>query len=225
MNRFHLSRRVFLAGGLTALLTACGAPNLQRPGAGAEASPETAPGAGAGPGSAAPGGAQGGGSATLPPTPACGNDPTPPQTAGPYYTPNTPRRTSLLEAGMKGTRLALTGQVVTRECTPVANALLDFWQADADGVYDNTGYKLRGHQFADESGRFTLETVVPGHYPGRTRHIHVRVQGPNQAVLTTQLYFPGESGNATDAIFRKELVMAVTDGANGKKATFTFVLP
>jgi protocatechuate 3,4-dioxygenase beta subunit len=51
------------------------------------------------------------------------------------------------------------------------------------------------------------------------------VQAPNQAVLTTQLYFPGEPGNARDFIFRPELVMAVRDGENPKTATFDFVLP
>ncbi len=47
-------------------------------------------------------------------------------------------------------------------------------------------------QFADASGRFSLETIVPGAYGGRTRHIHVKVQAPDSPVLTTQLYFPGE---------------------------------
>jgi len=66
------------------------------------------------------------------------------------------------------------------------------------GCMTNTGYRLRGHQFTDEAGRYALETVVPGLYPGRTRHLHVKVQAPNQPVLTTQLYFPGQPSNATD---------------------------
>lgn len=159
-----------------------------------------------------------------PPTPACGDDPTPPQGAGPFYTPNSPKRTSLLEPGVTGTKLLLTGQVLTRTCQPVAGALLNFWQADDAGAYDNAGFKLRGHQFADASGRYRLETILPGLYPGRTRHIHVRVQAPGGAVLTTQLYFPGEAKNAGDGLFRKELLMVVTGGPNGQEATFTFVL-
>ena len=73
--------------------------------------------------------------------------------------------------------------------------------------YDNEGYTFRGHQFADDEGRFTLETIVPGIYPGRTRHIHVRVQAPDQPILTTQLYFPGESGNQGDGIFDPALLV------------------
>jgi protocatechuate 3,4-dioxygenase beta subunit len=149
---------------------------------------------------------------------------TPAQTAGPYYKRSSPQRTSLLEQGSSGTKLVVTGVVLSMDCQPIAQVLLDFWQADAQGAYDNTGYRLRGHQFTDETGYYRLETVVPGAYPGRTRHIHVKVQAPNQPVLTTQLYFPGESRNATDGIFRPELLLTVQDVSDGKTATFNFVL-
>jgi protocatechuate 3,4-dioxygenase beta subunit len=163
----------------------------------------------------------------LTPTPACGDDddePTPAQTEGPYYTPNTPERTSFLEPGMPGTKLIVTGYVLSTDCQPLAQALLDFWHCDDAGVYDNAGYRLRGHQFTDDQGRYYLETILPGVYPGRTRHIHVKVQAPNQPVLTTQMYFPGEPSNNTDAIFRPDLVMDVQDAADGKAASFNFVL-
>jgi protocatechuate 3,4-dioxygenase beta subunit len=102
--------------------------------------------------------------------------------------------------------------------------LIDFWHCDDAGNYDNVGYKLRGHQFTDDQGQYTLETIRPGLYPGRTRHIHVKVQAPNQPVLTTQLYFPNEPDNATDGIFHPALVMDEQDTADGKAATFNFVL-
>jgi protocatechuate 3,4-dioxygenase beta subunit len=163
---------------------------------------------------------------TLAPTPACddGDAVTPAETEGPYYKRNTPERTSLLEPGTGGTRLLLSGRVLTRGCQPVAAALLDFWQADAAGAYDNAGYRFRGHQFTDAAGRYSLETVVPGLYPGRTRHIHVKVQAPNGPVLTTQLYFPGEARNATDRIFHNALLMAIDSTADGQVGAFEFVL-
>src|SRR6185436_7746190 len=85
---------------------------------------------------------------------ACGNGSTSASTTlevteGPYFTANSPERASLLEDGMPGTKLVVTGYVYDTHCQPVANALLDFWQADANGVYDNSGYTLRGHQFTD----------------------------------------------------------------------------
>lgn len=159
------------------------------------------------------------------PTPACGAEhQTPRQTEGPFFTPNSPERRSLLEPGMPGTRLVVEGTVMTTGCTPVGGALLDFWHTDAEGRYDNEGYRLRGHQFTDAAGRYRLETIVPGLYPGRARHIHVKVQAPHQPVLTTQLYFPGEPQNRRDWIFNRELVMKVSDEPAARLATFDFVL-
>ncbi len=165
-------------------------------------------------------------SGTLPPTPSCveKGQATPAQTAGPFFKPRSPRRASLLEPGMAGTRIVVAGTVLSTACRPIPGALLDFWQADDGGAYDNAGYRLRGHQFADQQGRYRLESVVPGAYSGRTRHFHVRVQAPNQPVLTTQLYFPDEPGNLRDSIFRPELVLTVRDGGGLKAAAFDFVL-
>lgn len=161
-------------------------------------------------------------SATAPLTPACddGDDPTPSQTAGPFYTPDSPERASLNEPGITGVPFVLAGLVLTPDCRPVANALLDFWHADDAGAYDNDGYRLRGHQFADEAGRYRLETIVPGLYPGRTRHFHVRVQTPSGPILTTQLYFLDEPQNRRDRLFRPDLLMSEDAGA----ARFDFVL-
>jgi protocatechuate 3,4-dioxygenase beta subunit len=162
----------------------------------------------------------------LPPTPACGDDHdiTPRQTEGPFYKRRSPERTSLLEAGMTGTPIVLTGYVLSRRCQPVAGALVDFWQADPTGEYDNQGFRLRGHQFTDDAGRYRLETVVPGLYPGRTRHFHVKVQAPHRSILTTQLYFPGEPRNANDRIFNPDLLLTIQETSNGKAATFNFIL-
>jgi len=160
------------------------------------------------------------------PTPTCG-DPgvsTPSQTDGPYFKPSSPLRASLIEPGMPGTRIVVEGSVLGTDCRPIPRALVDFWHADDRGEYDNAGYRLRGHQFTDEAGRYRLETIVPGVYPGRTRHFHVKLQAPGRPVLTTQLYFPGEAGNQRDGIFNPDLVMKVRDGDRGKLAGFDFVL-
>ena len=147
------------------------------------------------------------------------------QTEGPYFKTNSPERTSLVDDTTQGTVLTITGQVLAADGTPVANALVDFWQANASGAYDNSGYNLRGHQYTDANGYYTLTTVVPGLYPGRTRHIHVKVQAPNGPMLTTQLYFPGESRNSTDGIFDPSLVLNITDNGDGTQAaTFNFVV-
>lgn len=115
--------------------------------------------------------------------------------------------------------------VFNENCEPIYSAWLDFWQADGNGVYDNAGYKLRGHQLSDKDGKFLLETVIPGRYPGRTPHIHVKVRASQDSpVITSQLFMPGETQNETDSIFNEGLVMDVKDSADGKIATFNFVI-
>ena len=163
----------------------------------------------------------------LAPTPAIpdADDPTPELTEGPYFTPTSPRRRSIVAAGSPGTRLTLGGRVLTTAGRPVPRALVDFWQADARGAYDNEGYRFRGHQLTDAKGRYTLFSVVPGLYPGRTRHIHVKVQAPGEPVLTTQLFFPGVRGNASDGIFDTECLVRGWKLVNGRRvARFDFVL-
>jgi protocatechuate 3,4-dioxygenase beta subunit len=162
----------------------------------------------------------------LPPTPAChdGHDATLTQTEGPYFKPSSPERSELFEEGMAGQPIELIGLVLTRDCKPVAGALLDFWEADAKGEYDNSGFRLRGHQFTDAEGRYRLRSVVPGVYPGRTRHIHVKVQPRGGQVLTTQLYFPGESQNRSDGLFRKALLVRTAKNAGWLAGRFDFVV-
>ncbi len=157
------------------------------------------------------------------PTPACGDaHPTTESAEGPFYKPSSPLRTSLMEQGISGRRLVITGRVTSLNCMPVAKALLDFWQADTGGHYDNGGFHLRGHQFTDDAGNYRLESILPGLYPGRTRHIHVKVASPGREILTTQLYFPGEAVNARDGYFRSDLVIALA--GSGDSGRFDFVL-
>ncbi|WP_328972303.1 carbohydrate-binding protein [Streptomyces sp. NBC_00239] len=159
-------------------------------------------------------------------TPDChdGDAPTVEQTEGPYFKPDSPLRTSLITSSTPGTRLTVTGYVFGRGCLPIPGVLLDFWQADHNGAYDNAGYRFRGHQFSTAQGAFTLTTVVPGLYPGRTRHLHVKLQAPGRRVVTTQLYFPGEPRNSTDSIFDARLLMNVRQAGPAREGTYDFVL-
>jgi protocatechuate 3,4-dioxygenase beta subunit len=149
---------------------------------------------------------------------------TPASTEGPYFTAGSPERASLVETGMPGTVLVLSGYVLTIDCQPVANAKLDFWQADANDAYDNQGYSLRGHQFTDENGFYQLTTVIPGEYPGRTEHIHFKVQAPGGAKLTSQLYFPGVIANEGDSIYKPELLINIIEEGDAVTAQFNFVI-
>lgn len=156
---------------------------------------------------------------------SCSSRPTPAQTEGPYFKSGSPERASLLEPGLPGSQLLLSGRVFDRQCRPLSGVVLDFWHADASGGYDKAGYRLRGHQSTTADGRYTLRTVIPGEYPGRTEHIHVKVVAPGKPVLTTQLYFPGVARNSSDSIFDPALLIQLDDGAPTRGGAFDFVIP
>jgi protocatechuate 3,4-dioxygenase beta subunit len=148
---------------------------------------------------------------------------TPGQIGGIHFRPS-PLRRNVVFPKLGGTRLTLAGLVLTTACIPVRHARLDFWQADAQGHYDDTGFRLRSHQFTGTDGRYSLETIVPGPYPGRTPHIHVKVNAPGRPTLTTELYFPGASYNNRDPYFDRRLLVRLSEVKKHFVAHFDFVL-
>jgi protocatechuate 3,4-dioxygenase beta subunit len=164
--------------------------------------------------------------APLDPTPEChhGDAATLRQTEGPFFKPSSPERADLIEPGMAGQPLELVGFVLSRGCKPLSDAIVDIWQADDKGDYDNSGFRLRGHQRTDAEGRYRFRTIVPGAYEGRTRHIHVKVAPPAGRLLTTQLYFPGDEKNRKDGLFRSALLMRTAKNQGWLAGRFDFVL-
>lgn len=124
--------------------------------------------------------------------------PTPPDLQGPFHRRGAPSRTALVGPDEPGELLEITGEVVGPDCRPLAGVVLDVWQADATGAYDNRSqdFRLRALLETDEQGRYAFTTVKPGNYPDaggmRPAHIHFTVIHPGYRPLTTQLYFAGD---------------------------------
>jgi protocatechuate 3,4-dioxygenase beta subunit len=150
---------------------------------------------------------------------------TPTEIEGPYYKMCSPERSSLIEPGIIGMPLLLTGRVLNERGKPIPGALVDFWQSDDRGNYDMVGYLLRGHVFTDASGSYKLETIVPACYqPRQARHIHVKIQGVSRP-YTTQLYFSDDAERVKDNYYMKELEVQVDDVPDGsKQGTYDFVI-
>ncbi|HVA25233.1 MAG TPA: intradiol ring-cleavage dioxygenase [Chloroflexota bacterium] len=151
---------------------------------------------------------------------------TPSEIEGPYYKLRSPERSDLAP-GVEGRRVKITGRVLRPDGKPIPRAILDFWSSDGEvGDYDMAGFAFRGHVFADQEGRYTVETVIPACYePRQAKHLHVKVQGVTRP-LTTQLYFSGEPGNRQDRFFHEELEIQLTvDSAGVRHGAFDFVLP
>lgn len=144
--------------------------------------------------------------------------------AGPFFRPNSPLNRDLYPAVPEGERITVAGFVFDNRCRPLAGSLVEIWHADEKGDYDSSGFRLRGHQFTDAQGRWWFNTIVPAVYPGRTRHIHFKVQRPGGRVLATQLYFPGEPRNAGDRLFDEALLLDLTRAGDGKFAQYDFIV-
>ena len=154
-----------------------------------------------------------------------------PTVQGPYYKEGAPVKEGKEFVGeMKGERLVISGKVMSfLDCHAVNGAILDFWQADSKGKYDNTGFNLRGKVISDENGNYTLDTILPGSYSEgnitRPAHIHVKAwipENPGNPSLVSQLYFEGDPN--MDIFVKEPLIMKIVDKNGTKFANFDFIL-
>lgn len=129
--------------------------------------------------------------------------PTPPNTLGPFYKRLAPFNANLRPSGDPGIPLTLSGQVFDTRGDIVSDVTIEIWQTNHHGYYDLEGYRYRGKSQVDKSGAYTFESVIPGHYPDKSRicqHVHYVVTAPGHKSLVTQLYF------ATDPVFEGDPV-------------------
>jgi protocatechuate 3,4-dioxygenase beta subunit len=144
---------------------------------------------------------------------------TPSQTEGPFYPDRLPLDTDndLLVLNDSSTPSGgivtwLGGRILDARGEPIRNAVVEIWQADANGVYlhkdsDNAGKRDRhfqgfGRFLTGSSGEYQFRTIRPVPYPGRTPHIHYSVKVPGQPKFTTQCYVRGEAGNEKDGVLK-----------------------
>jgi protocatechuate 3,4-dioxygenase beta subunit len=171
---------------------------------------------------------------------------TPSQTEGPYYPVAIPKDSDfdLLKNGSlvygKGAAGWLSGTVSDLEGRPVRGAVVEIWQADADGRYDHPGdgsradpaFQAFGRVAVDADGAYRFRTIKPVPYTGRTPHIHFKVKLSGRELLTSQLYVQGDPGNARDFLWRNlrddadraALTVPFQSGADGWAAQLPIVV-
>ena len=118
---------------------------------------------------------------------------------GPFYRENAPLRSSLLYKGIEGTIINLKGKVYKDDCvTPLKNALVEIWHANAAGEYDNDSkeFRQRATWKTNAEGEYSFKTILPGKYLNgklyRPSHIHYRVTEEGSKELISQIYFEGD---------------------------------
>ena len=171
---------------------------------------------------------------------------TPSQTEGPYYPLTLPADTDadLLRQGAtvysRGQPSTITGLVLDTRGAPVAGAVVEIWQCDADGHYRHPAdgdradpaFQAFGRVLVNADGGWRLRTIRPVAYSGRTPHIHVKVRRGQRTLLTTQLYVAGEPGNQRDVLWRglhdpldrAAITVPFSPGPDGLQARFDIVV-
>jgi hydroxyquinol 1,2-dioxygenase len=144
---------------------------------------------------------------------------------GPFYwegAPELPRGSNLGE-GVKGEPAFYSGRVLSADGSPLANAELDVWSGDGDGLYDmqiaDSGMKARGRIRTDEQGRYWFRSIKPtfypvptdgpvgrmlrkmGRHPNRPGHMHMIVSAPGYLPVTTHLFVADSDYLDSDAVF------------------------
>lgn len=173
---------------------------------------------------------------------------------GPYYVPGSPlvdwNATVPMRDDEHGERLAVRGRVFSTDGTPLAGAVIDHWQADANGYYSHfhpsaPDGNLRARFVTNDEGRFEIHTVLPapymiphdgptgrlleagGWHPWRPAHLHYFVDADGHKRLTTQLFFTGDRWLGTDVASadKPDLTLQPSRAADGSlEVTYDFTL-
>jgi protocatechuate 3,4-dioxygenase beta subunit len=143
---------------------------------------------------------------------------TPAQTEGPFFPDKLPldQDNDLVLIAGHGARAAgeitdLTGRILDLDGTPLPGVTIEIWQVDHHGHYIHTAdasakndpnFQGYGRFETGKSGQYRFRTIKPVPYPGRTPHIHVKLQKGGRELLTTQLYVQGHPLNERDGVLR-----------------------
>ncbi len=123
---------------------------------------------------------------------------------GPYFIEGAPIQTIIAHSDEPGQRLFITGRVLQNDCESIiAGAMVEVWHANDAGCYsinqvcstgnpDNEEFNLRGKMFSDSNGFYGFETILPGNYANRPKHIHIKITTPDNQVLISQIYFEND---------------------------------
>ena len=148
---------------------------------------------------------------------------TPAQVEGPFHPVEAQKDTDLNLTQIKGHSesargevIMVRGRVLNSQGQPLANALVDIWQANDAGRYSHAedpntapldpNFQGWGMVNTDENGRYAFKTIKPGAYPlsflggdgWRCRHLHFKVTRPGYEELITQMYFQNDPLIAQD---------------------------
>jgi hydroxyquinol 1,2-dioxygenase len=170
---------------------------------------------------------------------------TPSTVEGPFHVANAPAMSDggNMAQGAPGVPCFVMGKVRGMSGEPIAGAVLDLWQTDGDGLYedqrDTQGPWMRGLYRTQSDGSFVIRTVAPiaytipmdgtvGELMNRTNishmrpaHIHFAVSAPGYEELITHLFRRGDEYIETDVVYavKQPLIVDFIEKPAGKAPT------
>lgn len=147
---------------------------------------------------------------------------------GPYYKLNAPYRVNIAPEENGGEKLVVTGKVIGSDCTtPLAGVVLDIWQANESGSYQDEWY--RGKVTAQADGTYRFETVIPkGYGEGtgyRPPHIHFKASFEGKEIITSQMFLPEARAQQIEEAYIMRVETREENGATIHYGYHDVVLP
>ena len=142
--------------------------------------------------------------------------PTAEMTIGPFFPPEFAAGTNDLATGALGEPIEITGRVVQADGRALDNVIVEIWQADAEGRFDNPAFCGWGRAATDSTGMYVFKTVKPKASGGRAPHINFLILYSGlMRQLQTVMFFDGSSDPLLESLKeRGERLVAKKEGAN-----------
>src|SRR5262245_6298793 len=99
--------------------------------------------------------------------------PTAEMTLGPFFPREFAQDANDLVGNSSAQAIEITGRVTELDGKPLDNVVLELWQADAAGRYDNPAFGGWGRAPTDAQGVYRFRTLRPGAAPGRAPHVNL----------------------------------------------------
>jgi len=141
--------------------------------------------------------------------------PTGEMTLGPFFPREFAQGANDLAGQRKGEVIEITGRVTQADGKPLDNLLVEIWQPDADGRYDNPEFFGWGRAATDATGVYRFRTLRPGAPSGRIPHINFcLLYSGLMRQLQTTMFFELAPDAVLDAVppDRRELLVAQREG-------------
>jgi protocatechuate 3,4-dioxygenase alpha subunit len=142
--------------------------------------------------------------------------PTAEMTLGPFFPREFAAGLNNLARGAPGEAIEITGRVVQADGRALDNVVLEIWQADADGRFDNAAFTGWGRAATDADGVYAFRTIKPGACQGRAPHINfLLLYSGLMRQLQTVMYFDDSADPVLEGVKAgRERLVAKKEGAN-----------